>query len=130
MSFFSTEGLYPDPQAVAAPPMTQATGRLLRRKTTLTGSSFVPSCDASDERTNARAAAMCREDNKSLHAYVARPGHMLSGKLDFALLSRFGRLAKRAPVRGRGEQKRPVGVVNSYRGHFLALGRMLEAIKC
>ncbi len=55
---------------------------------------------------------------------------MLSGKLDFVLLLGFGRLAERAPVRGRGEQKRPVGVVNSCRGHLLALGGMLKAIKC
>ena len=51
-------------------------------------------------------------------------------RLDFALLSRFGRLAKRAPVRGRGEQHGPIVVVKSCRGHFLALGRMLKAFKC
>jgi hypothetical protein len=73
---------------------------------------------------------LCGGDNTSLHAYATRPGQMLGGELDFALLSGLGRLAKRAPVTGRREPKRRAGSVTSGRGHFLALGRMLEAIKC
>ena len=46
-----------------------------------------------------------------------------------ALLSHFGSLAQRAPVIGSGEQNRPAGIVTRRRGHLLALGRMLEAIK-